>query len=65
LYTGGGDVAYHSSVSACHGSFPTRGPLRQLLAAFQTKTRSAMPMRKAPRLEMRLYHSKSPSRSYV
>src|SRR5262245_51761487 len=35
---GGGDVVYHSSVSATHGSLPTRAPTRVVRTTFHTNT---------------------------
>ena len=38
FHGGGGEVAYHSSVSAIHGSFVARSPVRDVLMMFTTKT---------------------------
>src|SRR5438477_11980984 len=60
LCAGGGEVAYHSSVSASHGSFPTRTPERDV---FKTLTKNtAIPSANTPELiaGTRLYHPQSP-----
>src|SRR2546423_882702 len=36
--SGGGDVVYHSSVSPSHGSFPARGPVRDVLTMLAANT---------------------------
>jgi len=38
FHGGGGEVAYHSSVSACQGSLTARFPERAVRTMFATKT---------------------------
>src|SRR5262249_48168679 len=57
LCGGGGEGVYHSSVSACQGSLPTRGPRRVVRTTFQKKTRIATPMTYEPIVEVMLYPS--------
>ena len=38
FHGGGGEVVYHSSVSAIHGSLPARRPTREVLTMLATKT---------------------------
>src|SRR4051812_34549877 len=66
LCGGGGDVAYHSSVSASHGSLPTRGtrPFRDQ-NAFTKKKRMPTAMIADPIEEIRLYACHHPSPSHV
>ena len=59
LCGGGGEVVYHSSVSASHGSLPARRPFRDF-HAFQTKRRMPSPMMYEPIVEIRLYSWSSP-----
>jgi hypothetical protein len=58
---------YHSSVSASHGSFPARTPLREMLVRQTLTTKNATPSAVIPEPmdDMRLYASQSPPWWYV
>src|SRR5207253_1201691 len=57
---GGGEVVYHSSVSASQGSLPTRRPTRAVLTTFTRKTSTPRARIPEPIEEIRLYASQSP-----
>src|SRR5207249_9711845 len=65
LCGGGGEVVYHSSVSASQGSFPARRPFCEVTTTFERKTKIPTPMIPEPIVEARLYHSQSPPWLYV
>jgi hypothetical protein len=54
LCGGGGDEVYHSRVSACQGSLPTRSPLRRVFRTLIAKRRNATLMMYEPIVEARL-----------
>src|SRR5204862_7397251 len=55
LCSGGGDVVYHSSVSASHGSLAARAPTRAVFTTFQRKTSIPIVITPEPIVESRLY----------
>ena len=59
LCAGGGELVYHSSVSASQGSLPARRPWRDLIT-LKTKTRRPRVITYEPIVEIRLYHSHIP-----
>ena len=54
LFGGGGDCVNHSSVLPCHGSLPASLPFLTERTMFTTVTRTPMPSRNEPIVEMRL-----------
>ena len=66
-YDGGGDVVYHSSVSASHGSLDARTPCRATLVrqTLTMKRNTPMVMIPEPMVDTRLYDSHSPPWLYV
>ena len=60
LNSGGGEVAYHSSVSATHGSLVARSPLLEVLITLTTKMSIPTAIVNAPIDEIMLYASQSP-----
>jgi hypothetical protein len=54
LCGGGGELVYHSSVSASQGSFTARAPERWVLSTFHAKTRMPSDMIPDPIVEVRL-----------
>src|SRR5205823_10152491 len=48
FHSGGGEVVYHSSVSATQGSFVARGPVRDVLTMFTRNTSMPSPITYEP-----------------
>src|ERR687886_1554176 len=65
FHAGGGEDAYHSSVSASHGSLPTRRPVRAVFTTLTKKSSSPTARIPAPIDDIRLYASQRPWCSYV
>src|SRR5205823_944648 len=57
LYSGGGDVVAHSSVSPCQGSLPAGAPCLRLRHQFQKVSRTPNASRKAPIVDSRFQTS--------
>src|SRR5204862_777988 len=60
LCGGGGEVVYHSSVSASQGSLTARTPERDVFNTFTANTSTPSPITPEPIVEVRLYHSQKP-----
>ena len=63
--SGGGDVVYHSRVSATQGSFTARTPFRDVRTTLTTNTSIPIVITPAPIEEIRLYASQRPCCWYV